>query len=356
MTFRKSWRARKKVVRVRVLPLLIAGWGTIGLAACDAGHAVRTSGHPPAQWVRFRHVPGVVDIAGPRRDGSFAVAAAGKLLLLLEPDGTLRPFAQGATGYSTPQGPEPYLALAAPGAGQGSGCSFQVDTVFAIEPTAPPGVIAVDAQGNARRFVDLPSDSRLDGITFDSVGRFGHRLLVSSAGRGKTTVFAVSCDARVATITTNAPTLEGGITVAPSSFGRFGGELIAPDEGSGRIVAIAPNGRSTVLVRSGLPKGGDIGVESTGFVPASFSRTGLALVADRFSSGNPHPGTNSLLSLAGAQLTRAGAQPGDLLVASEGGAKTIVVHCTNTCSVRHIADGPAVAHAEGHIAFVSSAP
>jgi hypothetical protein len=297
----------------------------------------------------------VVDIAGPRRDGSFVVAAAGKLLLL-ESDGTLRPFARGATGYSTPQGPEPYLALAGPGAGQGSGCSFQVDTVFAIEPTAPPGVIAVDAEGHARRFVDLLSGSRLNGITFDSVGRFGHRLLVSSAGHGRTTVFAVRCDARATTITTNAPTLEGGITVAPSSFGRFGGDLIAPDEGSGRIVAIAPNGRSTLLVRSGLPKGGDIGVESAGFVPASFSGTGLALVADRFSSGNPHPGTNSLLSLSGTQLRHGGAQPGDLLVASEGGAKTIVVHCTTACTVRHIADGPAVAHAEGHISFLPSGP
>ena len=354
MTRHRSSRARSRVGCVRVLPLLIAAWGTIGLAGCNVG-AVRTSGHPPAQWVRFRHVPGVVDIAGPRRDGSFAVAAAGKLLLL-ESDDTLRPFARGATGYSTPQGPEPYLALAGPTAGQGPGCSFHLDTVFAIEPTAPPGVIAVDAEGHARRFVDLPRASRLNGITFDSVGRFGHRLLVTSAGQGRTTVFAVNCDARVTTITTNAPTLEGGITVAPSSFGGFGGDLIAPDEGSGRIVAVAPNGRSRVLVRSGLPKGGDIGVESAGFVPTSFGRTGLALVADRFSSGNRHPGTNSLLSLSGTQLMHDGAQPGDLLVASEGGAKTIIVHCTTACSVRHIADGPGVAHAEGHIVFLSSGP
>jgi hypothetical protein len=160
----------------------------------------------------------------------------------------------------------------------------------------------------------------------------------------------------VTTITTNAPTLEGGITVAPATFGRFGGDLIAPDELSGRIGAIAPNGRSTVLVRSGLPKGGDIGVESAGFVPASFNRTGLALVADRFSAGNPHPGTNSLLSLSGTQLMQGGAHPGDLLVASEGGAKTIVVHCTTACTARHIADGPAVAHSEGHISFLPSGP
>jgi hypothetical protein len=55
--------------------------------------------------------------------------------------------------------------------------------------------------------------------------------------------------------------------------------------------------------------------------------------------------------LRGAALARAGVAPGDLLVATEGGARTIAVRCETTCAVRHIADGPRVAHAEGHIAF-----
>jgi hypothetical protein len=42
---------------------------------------------------------------------------------------------------------------------------------------------------------------------------------------------------------------------------------------------------------------------------------------------------------------------GDLLVATEGGARTDAIRCQTTCQVRHVADGPAVAHAEGHIAF-----
>jgi hypothetical protein len=29
------------------------------------------------------------------------------------------------------------------------------------------------------------------------------------------------------------------------------------------------------------------------------------------------------------------------------------VRCSNTCTERHIGDGPAVAHAEGHIAFTT---
>jgi hypothetical protein len=44
-------------------------------------------------------------------------------------------------------------------------------------------------------------------------------------------------------------------------------------------------------------------------------------------------------------------RPGDLLVAAEGGAKTIAVRCARTCSVRKIAEGPATSHAEGHIVF-----
>jgi len=308
------------------------------------------SSHPSAQWVPYRHVAGVVDLAGPRRDGSFVVAADGRLALLA-PNGVVQPFARGANGYSTAVGPEPYIALAGVGQSPGPACTSEPDTIFAIEPSGQPGVMAVDAGGQARRFVNLPSGARPNGIAPDVVGRFGHRLLVSSAGNGRTTLFAVGCDGTVATITDRAPVFEGGIVVAPTSFGRFGGDLIAPDEGSGRVIAISPNGRATTLVRSQLPRGGDIGVESAGFLPASFSRSGTALVADRFTQGNPHPGTDNVLQLSGAQLFDAGVRPGDLLVASEGGAKTIAVRCATSCAVRHIADGPTITHGEGHIAF-----
>jgi hypothetical protein len=100
-----------------------------------------------------------------------------------------------------------------------------------------------------------------------------------------------------------------------------------------------------------LPSGADIGVESAGFVPPGFDRTGAAYLADRRSPGNPHPGTDSILRVSGADLVKAGVRPGDLIVASEGGAKTIAVRCARTCSVRKIADGPASSHAEGHIVF-----
>ena len=87
-------------------------------------------------------------------------------------------------------------------------------------------------------------------------------------------------------------------------------------------------------------------------MPAGFGSNSVAYLADRHSGGIRHPGTNSILELSGRDLTRAGVRAGDLLVASEGGAETIVVRCQLSCSVRHIADGPSTTHAEGHIAFV----
>ena len=87
-------------------------------------------------------------------------------------------------------------------------------------------------------------------------------------------------------MTRSAPKLEGGIAVAPASFGRFAGELIAPDENSGRVYAISPEGRSTLLADSGLARGGDVGVESAGFVPPGFGPSWSALVADRRTPGS----------------------------------------------------------------------
>jgi hypothetical protein len=159
----------------------------------------------------------------------------------------------------------------------------------------------------------------------------------------------------VTVVAPNAPTVEGGATVAPASFGAFGGDLIAPDEGTGQIWAIGPDGIARLVARSGLSSGGDIGVESTGFVPPGFTTGWAAYVADRRSPGNPHPGDDSILRLSSATLTAADVRPGDLLVATEGGGQTVAIRCAATCSVRHIVDGPAIAHVEGHVVFAPPA-
>jgi hypothetical protein len=326
------------------------------LAACSSGAhpAARPAPpplpSPPGRWVPFRHLAGVVDVAGPRGDGSFVVAAAGRLFILSRA-GALTPFARGPGGYATALGPEPYLAVAGRDRVAGTGCSFRSGAVFALQPTAPPGVIEISPNGQARRFATLPGAATPTGITFDTTGRFGHRLLVTARSHGATAVLAIDCAGGVRTVTAHAPAMEGGIAVAPASFGRYAGDLVAPNETSGRVFAVAPDGAVATLAVSGLPHGGDIGVESAGFVPPGFGADGAAYLADRYSAHNRHPGTNSILRLPGSELVKAGVHPGDLLVATEASARTIVVHCASACSVRYIAVGPAITHAEGHIAL-----
>lgn len=296
----------------------------------------------------------MVDLAGPRGDGSFTVAADGRLFILSRA-GALKPFARGRGGYSTAIGPEPYIAMARNDRVVGSRCSFRGGMIFALEPGRRPGIIMISTHGLARRFVSLPAAVTPDGITFDSTGRFGHRLIVIARSHARSTVLAINCAGGVHTITTDAPVMEGGIAVAPASFGRYGGDLVGPDETTGRVFAIGPDGTVATLVESGLPHGGDIGVESTGFVPPGFSASDSAYLADRYSRGNRHPGTNSILRLPGSELIRAGVRAGDLLVATEGSARTIAVRCASACTVRYIAVGLAITHAEGHIVFTGEA-
>ena len=97
------------------------------------------------------------------------------------------------------------------------------------------------------------------GISFDTTGHFGHALLVTACGRAATAVLAIGCTGRVRVITANAPVMEGGIAVAPASFGRYGGDLVAAGETGGRIFAVAPDGAVVALAVSGLPRGRDIG-------------------------------------------------------------------------------------------------
>lgn len=322
-------------------------------ASCGDSRAGRAKTAAAAHWRQSLNVAQIVDVAGQRADGRLVVAANGRLSLL-RPGERPRPFARGPGGYRTARGPEPYIARSSGQAVAAAGCRFARDAVYALEPQKRKGVIAVDARGRARRLARLPGAGLPNGIAFDTSGRFGRRLLVTATASGRTTLFALDCRGGVRTLTRTAPPVEGGMAVAPGRFGRFAGQLIAPDELSGRILAIAPSGRTTLVAHSGLPRGGDVGVESAGFVPRGFGPGWTAYLADRASPGNPHPGDDALLTLGGRSLLRAGVRPGDLLVASEGGARTVVVRCGRSCRVRRVADGPALAHAEGQIAFARS--
>jgi hypothetical protein len=321
---------------------------TAGLTCCGGALSVPLASGALAQWQAAVHVPGVVDLSVPGRSGAITVAAAGRLALLRE--GKLIPF---AAGYSEPASAEPYIALSTGGRKPASGCSFRSGVLYTLKVGTEPGVLAVNARGRVHRFVSLPSGGFLSAIAFDVTGRFGGRLLVTANAGPTASVYAIDCRRHVALLTSSAPMVEGGVAVAPMTFGPFGGDLIAADEISGDIFAVDPNGTTTLVAESGLSSGGDVGVESAAFVPSGFGAGWRALLSDRGTPGNPHPGDDAILALGGEELLGQGVQSGDLLVASEGGAETVAVSCSATCSVRHVASGPSVAHAEGHIVFTS---
>lgn len=325
---------------------LAAAGMALMLASCGADAA-------PAQqvtWQSFEQAPGIVDLAGPRSDGRLAAAVGGGLELF--GGSRLTPFtsSSGAGAYAPPAG-EPYLAMTPKVRLPKARCSFHRDEVFAIGNN-PVRIVRITRSGAASNFAAPPSPF-LSGITFDRVGTFGHRLLVTGMASGQTTLYAVDCRGRVRTITDHGPLVEGGIEVAPRRFGRFGGRLIGLDETHGPIYAFKPDGSAAIVATPSLPTGGDIGVESLGFVPP-LKPGGGAFLADRGVPGNSHPGTDSILRLTAGQLSSAGVRAGDLLVATEGGAETVVLRCRRGkgCAVRRIGQGPSVAHAEGHIAFL----
>jgi hypothetical protein len=318
----------------------MAGCGRVG---DFQAHPVRASS--VATWTGRAHVRGVVDLSAPRPDGTIVVAARGRLALL-SPAGGLRPY---APGYTAPPGLEPYITLSPGRRVTSAGCRFPAGSLFALRLARGDGVTSVGPGGRVRRFAALPSRGLENGIAFDTGGRFGNRLLVTAGIAGRSTVYAIDCRGGVTVLTRSGPRVEGGIVVAPSGFGRFAGDLIAPDELSGRIWAIGPDGRSRLVADSGVPHGQDIGVESGGFVPARFTE---ALVADRGTTGNRHPGDDLILGVSRSALAAAGVRTGDLLLVSEGGAQTVAVRCgAARCRVFIAATGPSRAHIEGHVVF-----
>ena len=308
-------------------------------------------------WEQWQSVKGVFDMDGPRTDGSLLVAGAGALFLV-DAQGSQTRFATGPGGYHEVPSGEQYVAVAHGGAVSAAGCSFAPDETFILRLRVPVGLIRVGANGeDSGSFANLTGVSTLNGIAFDNTGAFDHRLLVTGPSGSKTVVFAVDCNGGVQVITRSAPALEGGLAVAPSTFGSFAGDLVAPDENSGKIYAIAADGKVSTIARPSLPVGGDIGVESLGFVPPDLiARGGAAYYADRSTPGNPHPGTDNILRLASTDLAAAGVQEGDLLVATEGGATLVDVRCQSSCTVAPVVTTATKAHGEGHIVFTVTSP
>jgi hypothetical protein len=303
-----------------------------------------------AHWRPLIHVHGVVDVVGPRADGRL-VASSRDGLLLLASDGSTTPFATGAGGYTAAQSGEPYVALATARRLAAPHCSFKRDDVYALAPGASPGVVRVTAAGRAARFADLPKGAFPSGIVFDTVGEFGGRLLVTATLGSKATVYALDCLGHSSVVAQDVPAVEGGIVVAPRSFGRFGGDLIAADERSGRIVAFGPRGVMRLVARPPVRAGADLGVESLGFVPTAMG-AGAAYLADLGAPGSPTEGNDEVLALRGKDLSAARLRPGELVAATEGGATTVAIDCARSCASHLVAVGPGATHGEGHVSFV----
>jgi hypothetical protein len=310
-----------------------------------------SSGRPNAdiRWRRLVGLPGAVDVAGPRADRRLVVAGRDGLFLMRR-SGALTPFARGPYGYVPPRG-EAYLALTLKHRVPGANCSFRRDDVYAVDPVDHPGVNLIERSGRARRFADLPAGSFLSSIAFDAVGRFGHRLLVTALVADRTTLYAIDCRGRVRVVGRGLARVEGGAAVAPARFGRFGGQLIGVNELTGTVYAFNARGRVRLLAHPNVAFGADIGVESVGFVPRGFTRRGAAYLADLGAPGSPTRGTDSVLSLPGPALLRAGARPGDLLVATEAGGVTLAIRCGRRCGTRQIGRALDATHAEGHFGF-----
>lgn len=304
---------------------------------------------PPLLWHPLLHLSGVFDVGGPMPDGRLVVAGS-KGLFLLDARGATTRFAPAYQGQSG----EAYLAVSPSPGPRATGCAFPPGTVFVLRLGKPAGVIRIDPDGRVRdHFATLPGRGTPNGITFDTTGRFGFRLLVTVGHGRATSVDAVDCRGAISSVTRSAPVLEGGLAVAPSGFGRFGGALIAADELSGRVIAIQPDGSAATVARSGLPSGQDIGVESLAFVPPGFGDGGAAYVADRATGKSAHPGTDRLLQLPSSLLLAAGVRDGDLLVATEGGDRTVDVRCSNRCRVVRQLTPESRAHGEGHLLVVA---
>jgi hypothetical protein len=141
----------------------------VAASAVIAAGFVSASGSPAA-WQSWVHLPGVLDLAGPRTDGRFVVAARGRLMLLA-PSGALTDF---TPAYSVPQSPESYISLSPGLSVTSAGCGFGRDLVFALDlRSTPPGVSTISAAGVVSHLASVHGVSTLSGITIDTTGDFG---------------------------------------------------------------------------------------------------------------------------------------------------------------------------------------
>ena len=259
------------------------------------------------------------------------------------------PFARGPQGYAGSPG-EPYIALAKGRRVPGAGCAFGRDVVFALDPDATPGIVRVDRRAGAAGLRIFPSGPFPPGSP--STPSVGSAIAFSSrrsqrARRRCTHSIAVAAPGpwRLA-----LRTLRAGSRWRPH-LRPLRGHADCCLRGNRADLLLGPGGRVRLVAESGLPAGGDIGVESVGFVPPKLGRRGAAYLADMGAPGSPTSGSDSLLILTGTSLSRANFAPASWSSRPRQ-VRRQSPSAAQRCTIRRVADGPTVAHAEGHITFV----
>ena len=142
------------------------------------------------------------------------------------------------------------------------------------------------------------------------------------------------------------------MAVAGAGFGRFAGQLVAPDENGGVIRAFAAAGRRACSPPRGCPRAATSAWRAWASCRGASGRAGRRCSP---TASRPAPRTRAATPCSPSAAGRCGARAcaaGDLLAVTEAGALTIAIRCARRCSVRRVAEGPAITHAEGHIAFV----
>ncbi|MDA4128907.1 MAG: hypothetical protein OK422_05595 [Thaumarchaeota archaeon] len=175
----------------------------------------------PTRFHVSSHVVGLVwtghEFIASYRDGTT------KLLRASGNGSTIEPFAPAFTGQG-----EVYIALSAGEAGFPSGYLYM---------SSGGSVYQADPQGKTVKSFSNVSKSTLEFIAFDETGAWGHDLLALSASGEVWTIDSRGLPNLVTSLGDNL--VPEGITVAPSTFGSYGGNLIVSLEARHSVIAIS---------------------------------------------------------------------------------------------------------------------
>jgi hypothetical protein len=175
-----------------------------------------------------------------------------------------------------------------------------------------------------RLFASLPTSETSDGmLAFDTVGRFGYRLVAATGRSGEQNatggvVYTIGAQGGVERVSRYpGPGGADGLAVAPTGFGVAAGQALLTVDlgaGGGSIVAVGPRGRTRTIAR--LPDGPN----PIAVIPRGGASAAAAAAAAGFYVADTN--TRNVYFVSAAQLRRCA---GDVLVGTETGARFFVV-------------------------------